>query len=128
MSLPLPAPLDREQLNRLALWTRRNGWCAMGFCGLMALTLVGIPLAIFLFLQGRALLDSADHLDKAAQTGRSADLQQALERASFQFILQVLSSLALVLMVVLVVLFVIWAGFSGLMAHPFAGMDNLTGK
>lgn len=93
--MTLPAPLDAAQLERLARWTRWNGWCAMGMGVVMALTLVGLPLAWLPLWQGWVLKQSADALDRARATGEADALRLGLERSSFQFVLQVLAYLVM---------------------------------
>lgn len=85
----LPAHLSGERLASLARWTRWNGWCSLGFGALMAVSLVGLPLAWLPVWQGLVLVRSAGHLDALVRSGDPEQLRLALERSSFQFVLQV---------------------------------------
>lgn len=94
---PLPLPLDDQQLQRLARWTRWNGWCALAMGIFSAVTVVGLPLAWLPLWQWWVLKQSAELLEQTRQTGDPMALQRALERSSFQFVLQVIYYLVMIL-------------------------------
>jgi hypothetical protein len=95
--MTLPKPLNDDQLQRLAQWTRWNGWCALVMGIVTAITVVGLPLAWLPIWQWWVLKQSAEHLETVRKTGDAAVLAQALERSSFQFVLQVLYYLVMAL-------------------------------
>lgn len=110
--MTLPAPLQDDQLRRLAQWTRWNGWCALAMGIVIALTIVGLPLAWMPIWQWWVLKQSADHLEAARRSGNPEDLRKALERSSFQFVLQVLYYLVMAVYFSAVIAILFALGFS----------------